>query len=78
MNRRPDIDVVICAHTGLEGANKLEDFIGGALLGRTVHVKFWRIAARDIPGSDEARTEWLERCWREVDSWVDQHQTRVN
>jgi 1-acyl-sn-glycerol-3-phosphate acyltransferase len=40
LNRQPDMDVVFCAHTGLEGAVRLQDFKSGVLLGRTVKIRY--------------------------------------
>ena len=70
MNRRPDIDVVFLAHTGLEGANRLTNFIHGALLNKTVKVKFWRVSARDIPENEGERILWLHEQWLELDAWI--------
>lgn len=71
MDRRPDMDVVFCAHTGLEGANQLEDVVHGALLRTTVKVRFFRVPAAEVPRDPEARTEWLLDWWQRVDRWID-------
>ncbi len=67
---RPDVDVVFMAHTGLERANRLEDFLDGALHKRTIRMKFWRVPASAIPSDLEERTEWLHSEWRKVDAWI--------
>jgi 1-acyl-sn-glycerol-3-phosphate acyltransferase len=72
----PDMDVVVCAHTGLEGASRLGDFARGTLLDRTLKMKFWRIPRRAIPDTREGRLEWLEHVWRAVDCWVDTHRAK--
>jgi 1-acyl-sn-glycerol-3-phosphate acyltransferase len=76
LEHRPDLDVVLCAHTGLEGAITLDDFVNGTLLGRTLKMKFWRIRRQDIPDTREARLDWLEHVWRAVDCWVDSNRAR--
>ncbi len=63
-------DVVVCAHEGLGGFAHLRDVWSGALVGRTVHVKFWRIPAASIPQGRKARIEWLFDQWQLVDDWV--------
>lgn len=68
---RPDVDVVFMAHTGLERANRLEDFVDGALYKRTLRMKFWRVPAAEIPTSKKDRVEWLHAEWRKVDEWID-------
>ena len=67
---RPDIDVVFLAHTGLEGANRLEDFVGGALYKQKVRMKFWRVPASEIPKDSQARIDWLHKEWSKVDAWI--------
>ena len=63
LNRRPDMDVVFCGHTGLEGAVQLKDFKGGVLLGKTLKIRFWRVPASDVPAGYEAQTDWLFYWW---------------
>jgi 1-acyl-sn-glycerol-3-phosphate acyltransferase len=70
MEDRPDIDVVFMAHTGLESANRLEDFVAGALYKRKVRMKFWRVPAAEIPKDPEQRLQWLHGEWRKVDQWI--------
>ena len=71
LDERPDLDVVFCAHTGLEGASKLEDFVRGTLLGRTWKIKFWRVPRHEVPAEPEAQRVWLDAWWRRVDEWID-------
>jgi 1-acyl-sn-glycerol-3-phosphate acyltransferase len=73
LDRRADLDVVFCAHTGLEGASRLEDFLNGSLLGRVWKVKLWRVPRSQVPADPEARLAWLEAEWRKVDQWIDQN-----
>lgn len=68
-----DADVVFCAHTGLEGAATLADLWRGDLIGRTVHVRFWRVPRGEVPAGRAARIAWLEDWWERVDAWVGSH-----
>jgi len=77
LDARPDMDVVFCAHTGLEEASRLEDLIGGSLLDRTVRVQFWRVPRAEVPLDEAARIDWLHGWWRRVDQWVEQHKDRA-
>lgn len=70
MDARPDIDVVFLAHTGLEDANRLDDFVGGALYKQRVQMKFWRVPAHEIPTDPDERTTWLHQEWSKVDDWI--------
>jgi 1-acyl-sn-glycerol-3-phosphate acyltransferase len=70
----PALDVVFCAHTGLEGASHLADLRNGSLLGRTVRVQLRRVRHADIPVDAAARRAWLAEEWerldRSIDMWV--------
>ena len=66
----PDADVVICAHSGFESAASLSEVWRGALLHRTIHVRFERFARSDLPDGREDQMAWLRAEWREVDRWV--------
>jgi 1-acyl-sn-glycerol-3-phosphate acyltransferase len=73
LEARPDIDVVFCAHTGLEESNRLEDLINGSLLGRTVKAKFWRVPRAEVPLARDERVAWLHAWWERVDRWIDEN-----
>lgn len=73
LDRRRDMDVVFCAHTGLEGASRLEDFLSGSLLGRVWKVKMWRVPRSQVPDEPAARLAWLEGEWARVDEWIDRN-----
>jgi 1-acyl-sn-glycerol-3-phosphate acyltransferase len=64
-------DVVFCAHTGFEPAGSPTDLVGGALVGATIRVRFWRVAAAEIPGDPDARAQWLFEQWQRIDDWVE-------
>jgi 1-acyl-sn-glycerol-3-phosphate acyltransferase len=66
----PDADVVVCAHTGFEGATSLAAIWNGALLRQTVRVGFWRVPRRAIPSGRDAAFGWLRDEWRRVDAWI--------
>lgn len=68
------MDVVFCAHTGMEGANALENFIGGSLHRRAIKIEFWRVPAGDIPAGAQERIAWLHEWWERIDRWVQEHQ----
>ncbi len=67
----PGVDVVVLAHTGLEGAASLRDFWRGELVGKTLRVRATRIAAKDVPGGADLNAQWLMRLWQDVDTWID-------
>jgi len=67
----PGTDVVLCAHTGFEGAATFRDLLAGALIGRQVRIEFWRVPCADIPRDADARAEWLYAQWLRIDAWID-------
>jgi 1-acyl-sn-glycerol-3-phosphate acyltransferase len=69
---RPDLDVAIVAHTGLE------DLVSPATVwralpvtGRPMTIRWWYEPAGTVPDADEDRREWLRLHWAIVDSWID-------
>ena len=69
-NEDEHADVVFCAHVGLEGTQHVRSFVDGALLGRTIHIRFWRVPFADIPKTREARIKWLYDWWSVMDRWI--------
>jgi hypothetical protein len=70
----PQADVVVCAHTGLEGTASLAQIWNGALLNCTLQVEFRRIARRAIPPGSDGGLAWLLEEWRRVDAWLRERQ----
>jgi 1-acyl-sn-glycerol-3-phosphate acyltransferase len=70
----PDADIVICAHTGYEQTERLEDFVNGGLYRAAVRVKFWRIPAAQIPRNLDERAAFLHAQWRLVNQFVVENQ----
>jgi 1-acyl-sn-glycerol-3-phosphate acyltransferase len=71
----PEADVVVCTHTGFEGAASLAHIWRGSLVHQTVRVQFRRIPRDAIPKGRDARLAWLLEEWRRVDAWVASHRT---
>jgi 1-acyl-sn-glycerol-3-phosphate acyltransferase len=70
LERNPNVDVVLCAHTGLEAAGSPRDLLRGGLVGSTVRVRFWRVPYAEIPAGNDARTRWLYELWQRIDDWL--------
>lgn len=71
LSRKTNHDVAFCAHVGLEGAGQMSDWAGGALLDRTIRIKFFRIPSESVPLDEPERIDWLYQHWQEVDSWIE-------
>jgi len=70
LDAAPAADVLVVAHVGLDGFSHVKDIWSGALFGRTVRVRMWRVPRAMIPDDKAARTQWLYREWQSVDAWV--------
>jgi 1-acyl-sn-glycerol-3-phosphate acyltransferase len=66
----PEADVYFVGHAGLEGVRTMADLLGGALVGRAVRVRLWRVPAGEIPADPLARRRWLYERWAALDRWV--------
>jgi 1-acyl-sn-glycerol-3-phosphate acyltransferase len=66
----PDADVVVIAHHGFDGLRLISDIWGGALVGRTIRVRFTRTHRSEIPAQREGRVRWLFDAWAEADAWI--------
>ena len=69
----PGVDVVICTHTGFEGAASLAQIWRGDLLHGQVSVDFRRVAGDQVPSGRDAGADWLRAEWQKVDVWVTGH-----
>jgi hypothetical protein len=47
------------------------------LLGNTIHVQYRRICSDDIPSNGDAQAQWLWNEWKNVDSYVNAHQSET-
>ena len=70
LEEAPQAAVVVVGHTGLEGFNHLKTLWSGKLVGRTVHVRFWRHEPGEIPDGREEQAAWLFDRWQQLDDWV--------
>jgi 1-acyl-sn-glycerol-3-phosphate acyltransferase len=71
------VDPVICAHEGLGGFAKVRDIWSGAIMNTTIRVKFWRVAAADVPTDRKGRIDWLYAQWEAIDAWIESVKTPV-
>ena len=69
----PDIDVVIIAHTGLEGLAGVLDLWRVVPFRHPVQVTMWRVPRADIPADDAGRIDWIYSEWERVDRWIRDH-----
>jgi len=66
----PNVDCVLLAHTGLEDFARIKDLLSGDVVGSTVRIQLWRVDAKEIPRTDDARRRWLYAQWQNVNAFV--------
>jgi len=64
-------DVVFVAHAGFEGLDSFRGILRAIPGTAPVLIDCVRVARRDVPMGDDARTEWLDDQWVQMDTWVD-------
>lgn len=70
LNAAEGVDVVFCAHAGLESAASYRSIARGDPVGATLRVRLWRVQAEEIPKGRSERGRWLLEQWSEIDRWV--------
>ena len=73
LDAAPEADVVVCSHTGFEGAASLAQIWQGSLVHQTVRIQYRRIPRDAIPTGRDDRLAWLLEEWQRVDAWVASH-----
>jgi 1-acyl-sn-glycerol-3-phosphate acyltransferase len=72
LSARPDLEVVIAAHTGLDELTS-PALVWRALpvTGQPMIMRWWHFAASSRPADPERTQAWLDLQWAIVDSWID-------
>jgi 1-acyl-sn-glycerol-3-phosphate acyltransferase len=65
---RPDADILLLFHTGLEGITRLDSLLSGDFIGRTLRVDVRRVPADEVPRDPERFAGWLWAEWRCADA----------
>ncbi len=63
-------DVLVLAHTGLEGLASVSDILRLGGSARRIRVRLWRVPRAAIPEASDARVRWLYDEWARVDAFV--------
>lgn len=67
---RPDADVVVVSHTGLEGLAGPKDALRLLPLRRPMRMSLRRVPRAEVPTTSAAQHDWLVDQWDEVDRWI--------
>jgi 1-acyl-sn-glycerol-3-phosphate acyltransferase len=75
LTEAPHAAVIVCGHVGLDDFHALREIWGGDLMGKRVHVRFWRHERDELPSAPEELTAWLAERWQQLDDWVEEQRT---
>jgi 1-acyl-sn-glycerol-3-phosphate acyltransferase len=74
---RPDTDVLVVAHTGLDTlVNPHQIWQALPLRNRPMRIRGWLHPASEVPRDGAAIESWLDEQWSQVDRWIDTQQPR--
>ncbi len=74
LNIRPELPVVVVAHTGLEKVTNASLLWSCLPFRHPMAIRWWPAAT--APTGEEARTAWLTTEWAVVDQWIDARRAR--
>lgn len=63
-------DVLLVAHSGLEGLESLADVARAGAVGRRIRVRIWRVPRAAIPQERDTQVRWLYDEWARVDAFA--------
>jgi hypothetical protein len=73
---RPDLDVVVIAHTGLdELVSPATVWRALPLVDRPMAIRAWREPAADVPRDPDAAYDWLDHQWQRIERWITDRST---
>ena len=74
LGARPDADVLLVAHTGLDTLTSPRALWQALpLVDRPMRIRFRWYAADDVPREPEAAQQWLEAQWSAMHAWITAH-----
>lgn len=73
LDANPDADVVVVAHTGLEGLSSARQVLMSLPMQHSVRMALWHVPREEVPDDEGARTDWLYEWWERIDTWVEDH-----
>ena len=74
LSARPDADVLLVAHTGLDTLTSSRAIWQALpLFDRPMRIRFRWYAAADVPREPEAAQQWLEAQWSAMHAWITAH-----
>ena len=66
----PGVDVLLCAHTGLERLRTAADIWRELPMDKTLTLRWWRVPRARIPSDPDGIADWLYAEWSRIDAWI--------
>lgn len=66
----PHADVVFVAHSVLEDVGTFKQIWSNIPLEHSLHARYWRVPAAEVPSEQEELIEWLYQWWERIDAWI--------
>lgn len=76
LRSRPEADVVVLGHVGLEGVAEFRGLRRRLPLSVQVRVQWWIHPRSELPTDDDGLVRWLHDRWEDLDHWVDTNRDR--
>jgi len=70
---RPEADVVVVAHTGLDDLTTPLELWRSIPMDKTLRMSWQVFHPGTVPSDPEALVEWLNETWAAMDDWIDRH-----
>ena len=78
LQANPQLDLLFCAHVGLEGSADFYSLINGSWTNSTIKVHFWRVPFADIPVDLDGQRNFVVESWDRMQREVSLlHSTRA-
>jgi len=63
LQANPQLDLLFCAHVGLEGSADFYSLINGSWVNSTIKVHFWRVPFAEIPKDLDDQRHFVVESW---------------
>jgi hypothetical protein len=73
LDANPDADVVVVAHTGLEGYASPIGVLERLPMQHSVRLAMWHVPREEVPSERDGVTDWLFDWWERIDTWIEDH-----
>lgn len=77
LSARPDLEVLVVAHTGLDHLNSAGELWRALPEDKTLDLRWQWMPAGEVPRAPRPLTEWLATQWAAMDAWIGSRRRRA-